>query len=290
MSPPATPLGCAARIGAFIPLLAWALLFLGTVWPATAGESAAPGKDSATASRVRPVIVEQGRIRVHDKRGGFVPDEKLIGAKLVGYNDAGIPALFRIDSIMRYRDSVVDMWMYAFAARDSAGNWVNACDPDRYGRRRGFALPGYFDATGRYVEDSAAYSITCTSGASGKCVLFGYLPWGRAADGTLLKPYYQACGRMVRADYCGDGRPHTQNGTLIEIWDHKGIQMDTHEPGLSFEASWGVSGAVWLKKTRINAVATLEDIAGECPTDYARMRVPSDTTAAGTALLFNRSR
>jgi hypothetical protein len=240
--------------------------------------------------KIRPVIVDQGRIRVKGRDGAYLPDAKLAGAKLVGYNDAGVPVMFRIDSVMPYKDSVVDMWMYSFSAQDTSGTWVNACGPDVHGRQRGFALPGYFDATGRYMDDSGAFSITCTSGASGKCVLFGYLPWGKAKDGTPLKPYYQACGRMVRADYCGDGKPHTRNGTLIEIWDHHGIQADTHEPGLTFEASWAPDGAVWLRRTRIPAVATLDDIAKECPDKAARMRAPSDTTAAGPALLFNKSR
>ena len=53
---------------------------------------------TAATPKVRPVVVEAGRIRVHDKHGGFLPDAKLIGAKLVGYNDAGIPIMFRVAS------------------------------------------------------------------------------------------------------------------------------------------------------------------------------------------------
>ena len=34
-----------------------------------------------------------------------------------------------------------------------------------------------------------------------------------------LASYHQACTRMARADYCGDGTSHTQDGTWIEYYD-----------------------------------------------------------------------
>jgi hypothetical protein len=46
-----------------------------------------------------------------------------------------------------------------------------------------------------------------------------------------------ACFRMMPADYCGNGNPHTRDGTLIEIWDREGIQVDTSVPDLSSEAA-----------------------------------------------------
>ena len=48
----------------------------------------------------------------------------------------------------------------------------------------------------------------------------------------------------MRADYCGNGKPHTRDGTRIELWDREGIQVDTSEPGLTFEAAWNEDGAV----------------------------------------------
>ena len=105
-----------------------------------------------------------------------------------------------------------------------------------------------------------------------------------------MRPTFESCMRMVRADYCGDGIPHTRNGTTIDIWDPKGVQSDdTRLPGFTFEASWAPDGAVWLKRTRIKAVADLDSIARECPDRYRKMRIPSDTTTWGPAYLFNRS-
>ena len=58
----------------------------------------------------------------------------------------------------------------------------------------------------------------------GKCILWGYQPWstkneckGSKCRTQALDPWLQACTRMVRADYCGDGRSYTFDGTPIEI-------------------------------------------------------------------------
>ena len=56
------------------------------------------------------------------------------------------------------------------------------------------------------------FSVTCTSGVIGKCVRAGYKPWKTAADGRPMWDYHQACTRLIRADYCGDGRTHTRDG------------------------------------------------------------------------------
>ena len=238
----------------------------------------------------RPVTIEKGRILVPAKRGGYLPDAKLKGARLVGHDDAGRALAYRIDSVVAYRDSLVALTVYGLSTPDSAGNWVPACQADRMGRRLGLALPGYFDLSGNYIADSS-FTIACTGGAAGKCVLFGYGPWVRAADGTSMRPTFESCMRMVRADYCGDGIPHTRNGTTIDMWDPKGVQTDdTRLPGFVFEASWAPDGAVWLNRTRIKAVADLDSIARECPDRYRKMRIPSDTTTWGPAYLFNRSR
>ena len=207
----------------------------------------------------------------------------------MGHDEAGLPAVFRIDSVIPYKDSLVDMTLYAFASRDANGNWINSCLADAKGRRRGVALPGYIAPDGRHVPDST-FTLTCTSGAFGKCVLWGYVPWSKAADGTSLEPYHQVCSRMAHADYCGNGHSHTRNGTWIEMWDGKGIQKEEGAPGFRFEASWSPAEAVYLKRTRLPDIATLDSIAKECPERFAKIRVPSDTTGTGTALLYNRSR
>ena len=36
----------------------------------------------------------------------------------------------------------------------------------------------------------------------------------------LLKDHHQACTRMIRADYCGDGKAWTVEGTVPDIFDY----------------------------------------------------------------------
>lgn len=49
---------------------------------------------------------------------------------------------------------------------------------------------------------------------------------------------------MARADYCGDGVPHTKSGTLIDLYDIHGIQTVVPNDGQTFEAGWNEDGAV----------------------------------------------
>jgi hypothetical protein len=239
---------------------------------------------------IQRVLIEGGRIRVKDSKGEYIADKKLIGALLVGYNDDGVMTAFRIDSIDKEKDSQVDAWIYTFSTQDPGSRkWKNSCQPDFNGRQKGLAIPGYFDESGRYINDDSTYSLTCTSGAIGKCLLFGYLPWNHTKDGVSLQKYYQACTRMVRADYCGNGHGHTRDGMLIELWDNLDIQKDTKTPGLTFEAAWDENGAVCLHKTRVPKVATLADILRECPDKFAAQKDCQEDHSP-KAFIFNRSK
>ena len=105
------------------------------------------------------------------------------------------------------------MLLYRFTAQDAAGAWQPLCPPDPDGQRLGFPQPG---PRGDIV-------IWCTAGALGKCVRVGYAPWRSLPDGTSLAPYHRACVNMMRADYCGDDRPTTRDGTLIDVYDRVGV-------------------------------------------------------------------
>jgi len=49
-----------------------------------------------------------------------------------------------------------------------------------------------------------------------KCYRWGYRPWV-TGYGDLATMHW-TCTRLARADYCGDGVPHTRNGTTINVW------------------------------------------------------------------------
>jgi hypothetical protein len=110
-----------------------------------------------------------------------------------------------------------------------------------------------------------------------------------APDGQSLAPYHEACVRVVRADYCGDGTPHTVPGVAIEMFDRAGVHT-RRDPGYgTFEALWGPDGAVCLARAR-RPEFPLVEILRQCP--RLADLPPADCAALGTlpgALLGNRS-
>jgi hypothetical protein len=208
----------------------------------------------------------------------------LVGVTLTIGDPEGGGLVTRIDSVdPDPRDPSGETKLYVFSVEDGAGGWRNLCDPDPWGERFGFPLAGIWTAGGEHQPSDTQFSLTCTSGAMGKCVRAGYKPWKSAE----LWRMHQACTRLFRADYCGDGRSFTKNGTKIDFYDRLGVHAPTPVPGMSFEAGWSPEGAVCVARTRIPEIATRQALLDECP----RLRaVPdcSEATAAG-ALLFNKS-
>lgn len=112
-------------------------------------------------------------------------------------------------------------------------------------------------------------------------------------DGTgePLWDYHQACVRCLRAAHCGDGSANTRDGTRIEIFDRAGIQTDTGEPDLTFEAAWNAGGAVYLRKTRVRGLASVEGVLGRCPGQVRSGPPGQDEESFGdpAVLIVNRS-
>ena len=94
--------------------------------------------------------------------------------------------------------------------------------------------------------------------ALGKCVMWGYQVYNQSFPETYggttknrdLGVSHQACQRMVRADYCGNGVGHTRNGTPIDVYDTYNIQTPDNLVGDSLEADWRPDGAHCIQHTR----------------------------------------
>jgi hypothetical protein len=201
----------------------------------------------ATASAiVQSVEVEGTAFRVMLSDGRIIAQDQLPGTILALGDGTGRQRRVRIDGAERDRqDAAGEVVLYALSEQNpESGEWRNLCQPDPDGRRLGFPLAGAFTPDGRYEAAPGRILLTCTGGAEGKCVRFGYKPWGFGPNNISLAPYYQACVRLVRADYCGDGIGHTRDGTPIDIFDAIGIQRDDTAPGMTFEAAWRADGAV----------------------------------------------
>ncbi|MDC0667878.1 ADYC domain-containing protein [Nannocystis radixulma] len=136
-----------------------------------------------------------------------------------------------------------DVWLFDVSLKVDSGGWGPLC-LDKAGEPTQAILltevwnPG---TGGRIAPTAESVTFACRDTALAKCVEWGYKPW--LAD---LREVHQACTRLVRADYCGDGVAHTQQGTVIHVLDQLGIQdVDPTHPFV-VEAEWGPEGAVCL--------------------------------------------
>lgn len=235
-----------------------AMALVGGFWP-PARPSGVPG--------VRSVDVVGTAFRITLDDGRVLTQDELVGVVLLVGNDGGVTRPLRVESVLRDpADPEGDIMLYALSTPDPrTGAWQNICEADADGRRMGFPLRGSWTADGRYLSSEKGFSITCTAGAQGKCVRFGYKPWRTLPDGRLLEPYFQACTRLVRADYCGNGEGHTRDGTPIDIFDRVGIKAEEKVPGMVFEAAWEPEGAVCIRHLRIPELGSLADLVASCP-------------------------
>lgn len=263
---------------------------------------AAPAALAApTASdRITNITVEGTAFRVSLASGRVLAGRDLIGATLsltlAGESD---PRAIRIaDIVADPRDPGGEVLLYRLLEVDPADGSLNElCGADAAGERWGFPVPGQWDTEGQRVTGDG-FTITCADGAQGKCVRFGYRPWGVHASGAALLPYHQACVRMVRADYCG-GHGTTRTGMLIDVYDPLGISLK-EDPGdghaLAFEAGWNEAGALCVAHTRVPANMSLRELAHGCPRLRTALGADVCTEQAvaagqfGKALIYNRSR
>lgn len=247
-----------------------------------------PGRNPST-----PVLsAEQGRLHARDPDGSPLPAAALVGMELTLVDSNDHAVRLRIDAEV---EPVGAYAAYAVSRLDDAsGRWVPHCERDLDGRDVALALPGRWrDAgAGPFVEDPHDFTLACTGGSNGKCARMGYAPGARTADGESLTPYFEACVRMLRADYCGDGHPHTEPGVPVELRDRAGRHGHAHALRMGFEAVWGRHGAICVRRPRDYARASTGQLAARCPrlADALGERCREDVLATREDALFtNRS-
>ncbi|MCL1633346.1 ADYC domain-containing protein [Luteimonas sp. SX5] len=247
------------------------------VWLALAGAMPASAADLSV----------EGTGFVLHQDGRTFKSQELMSAEI----ELGGGHWLRIDAV-RTDPADPDILLHSFSTRDARSGWHNPCTVDRNGKQEGFPLPGRWDDAGRFHVNSDFIAITCTDGAQAKCVRFGYKPWKTSSDGRSLVPLYEACVRMVRADYCGDGATATSDGTPVEIFDGHGVWQPDRLPGFVFEAGWTHAGAVCVRHTRIAKNLGLDELVKRCPRLASAVGDICDEQEARRrgAVLFNASR
>jgi hypothetical protein len=224
---------------------------------------------------------------VTDPAGQRLTSTELVGAVFEIADGLGGHMKVRIDAVAPAKENTAILLHNLSVADPATGAWRPMCDADAYGRAAGFPVRGRWDDR-EFVADPSTWFLTCTSGSQGKCVLWGYDPWGAGPDGRPLADFYRACQQMVRADYAGKGEPHTRDGTAIDTADVLGVQAHEtlNDPAFAFEAGWGVKGAVCVARTRWPDLLSRDALLAAEPA----LKGPCDEAAARArgALLFTR--
>jgi hypothetical protein len=179
---------------------------------------------------------------------------------------------------------------------DNTGNWQPACAADHEGRNATIPLADIWDDRGNLNSSAPLFTLACTTSSIGECYRWGYRPWVNGYGNLNIAHW--ACTRVARADYCGDGKMHTLNGTKVNVWDNQPMMgpvqvRGTTPPDMTFEAAWDQSGALCLSHARW-ASSNGMVVAAECPNklhppDHGSPSV-CDDVAQGTAVNGNAFR
>lgn len=189
----------------------------------------------------------QGTSFFGQKDGHIYRDEDFIGMEFQGNLGGGGTVRVRIRGMSPAPAPNDDLHLYNVDYFDTSTNaWRSACQDDTGQPLQAMPVQGVWNyqqgvtGGGSKVGTPDRFTFACMGGAIAKCALWGYRPWG-SYNGVALEQYHQACTRLVRADYCGDGVSYTKTGNRIDLYDDLGLQQDTE--AWVFEAEWDTQGA-----------------------------------------------
>ena len=200
--------------------------------------------------------------------GQAVSGQQLVGTQMNGILSNGGSLLLRIDSAITLPGANSDVWAYGVSYALEGGAWAPLCGTVGDAAVPAIPLRGTWsyesgvEGGGGWTDSATDFTFGCRGMALAKCVELGYKPW-QTVGGVSLRDHHQACTRMIRADYCGDGSPGTLNGWQINLWDDVGVQADT-EGALNwvFEGEWTASGATCVDEYRALELV----VSGDVPT------------------------
>lgn len=198
--------------------------------------------------------------------------------------------------------TVEDVYWYTISYQAAPNDWRPVCGTDPSGAPYpAVFLSGRWDyseglaTSGARIDEAGAFTLACGNTALGKCASLSYGPWrddeypliDEALDLGQSVPInapdlHEACTRMIRADYCGDGTPYTQDGTPIDVIDSYGKNVEW-APWWDLDAVWGPDGALCVNYD--------PDGSGKRSTApvHCGGRIPDCGSFAGVRNLMNRT-
>jgi ADYC domain/Pentapeptide repeats (8 copies) len=169
-----------------------------------------------------------------------------VGSKWTAALSNGASLPLRIDSAIAGTGTNSDVWMYGVSYQ-TGSTWTPLCGLDTTNAPiLADTVPGVWNTQagvvggGAYSTSTTQFTFACRAKTIAKCVELGYKPWKGYSN--LL----QSCVRLLRADICGDGTPHTLDGQTLNLYDALGIQTDTE--AWVPEAEWNTLGATCMAK------------------------------------------
>ena len=197
---------------------------------------------SLSGVSITGVSVSNTQLRGTKSTGGTVSGAQLVGAAMKGSLADGTLFDIRIDSSTTLSAPNTDVRTYTISY-STTGGWQPLCTDPSFGNQA-ILFPGTWNLTTvKHQADYNLFSVGCRGATFAKCEELGY------KGDSLIDTYLETCIRALRADYCGDGVPHTVDGTQINIYDRLGIQADTQN--WTIESNWTPEGAICINKTRI---------------------------------------
>jgi hypothetical protein len=218
-------------------------------------------------------------LNVTSVTGKLLKGTDFIGATLPGTLSNGGVALLRIDDIVPSSDP--EILLYKVSFKDGKA-WKSICGYDKAGAPiRAVPMQGRWDLSagtatgGDWIDEPGTMSFACMASAATKCLLLGYKPWqtvqecksGGQCQKVSLRPVHQACTRMIRADYCGDGTSHTINAVPINLWDAFALQTQSQvSSNWKSGAEWTPNGAACIDTFRYDPdKQTSTYVSERCP-------------------------
>src|SRR5215471_9259095 len=131
------------------------------------------------AAELASIEADATAFKVTMTDGTVLRSSDLVGAELAILTN-GRPIPMRIDAVERDPDARRgEVWLHTLSTQTEDGSWRNLCEAGPDGRRQGFPIAGRVRLPDGLFQPAEAgiFELTCTAGAQGKCVRFGYLPW-----------------------------------------------------------------------------------------------------------------
>lgn len=243
------------------------------------------------------IQLQGGQLVAFPDAATMLGGEALEGATLTGMLSNGSAITLRIDDVTPTADSEIFDYTVSFW---NGSTWGSLCGVADGAPVRALVLSGTWDNTsgtatgGSHFDAPGTFTFACKNAALAKCVGLGYVPWrsieecqGKSCQMVSMRDMHQACTRMLRADYCGDGAPHTENGTLINVWDNFDVQTPDVLMPVKWrdEAEWSANGALCIEQVRWSGAAETY-IDQHCP---ERWTSPSFGCFEGDSTFFTAS-